>query len=119
MNRFKFLFAGLLGLGAKAMAQSIKDAQPTSGKLTYTTGQTLWCAALDGRERPCVIPEGEESCPLGHAQKPTRILVSVESVIEMPMKPTGTFSTADAALALEEHICSICGLIYVPPTKKP
>jgi len=47
MTRFKFLFAGLLGLGAKAVAQN---------------------ASLSVSVEPC--KPGDEMCPLGHAQKP-------------------------------------------------
>lgn len=47
-------------------------------------------------------PPGEERCPLGHCQKP-RVFQAQDArnVIE----------------ALEQHVCSVCGTVYVLITK--
>ena len=116
MTRFKFLFAGLLGLGVKVMAQ-----QTTTVKLenVLTSGQWPNCKSLQAQfgyengKYICVNDadpaKGEEYCPLGHAQKPELHQLSEWLFGEaIALSPQPVFL----------HICTVCRMVYSPKQKE-
>lgn len=60
---------------------------------------------------PCACGTDEERCPMGHCQKPKRINGTTSSLTIYAADDPG------AALGqVELHVCSVCGIVYVPIT---
>lgn len=58
------------------------------------------------------LPPGEERCPLGHGQRPEMILAQI--VYPCPSNAT----CFPMQVSRKQHICSICGIVYVKPEEK-
>jgi hypothetical protein len=104
MDRRKFTFGTLIGLvGIKAIAQ---EPVTNNGPLTFVLEPSS-CSGLDFKKTKCAPGEGEEYCPIGHVQKPE----------DGPnYKQIGM--AGDIPLFANLHICSICGIVYVPKETK-
>ena len=67
------------------------------------------CLGDDGYGRPC--KEGEESCPLGHTNKPV-----MRSLLIRQIGESGKSGIHLDDLMLEKEtsaVCSVCGIVYV------
>jgi hypothetical protein len=109
MDRRKFTFGTILGLaGIKVLAQDKTVLQETTSRpINIVEAPTISCMAIDGTEQPCTPKKGEEYCPLGHAQKPE----------DGPnYKQIGM--AGDIPIFANLHICSMCGIVYVPKETK-
>jgi hypothetical protein len=118
MNRRGFVgvLAGLLGaLGLRG--QGIDDSPlEGSGHCIGSDGHKKVLMPCPGEKLP--LKEGEEYCPLGHSQKPGTMAVFYTSGEYL-----GVFWPTNASVNTAERVfprvCSVCGVVYVPPEKKP
>ena len=90
------LFA-MLGMGQQGAYTKNDDYGRTLSCTKVLDGDTLkeFCAEME-------CGPGEERCPLGHCQKPSKAGLA---------KPIST----DEQWFIDAHICSTCGIVYVPP----
>jgi hypothetical protein len=128
MNRRGFV--GLIATLAGAMG--LRGQQTTSGQLPYSfkrasnPGECVTGFNAETGEyttAPCPgaltpLKEGEEYCPGWgrHAQKPLHLDGTSSS---MYMRATEEYSEARFISYVVPHICSVCGIVYVPVEKKP
>jgi hypothetical protein len=71
------------------------------------------CERIPCELHPC--KEGEERCPLGHCQKPTVLYLGEYTNRVTPQPNEFLMYTSKIA---EQHICTKCGIVYVPKEYK-
>lgn len=109
MKRIDFLsgFWALLGIGQ--LSKGVTGIGVGNVGITPGGG----CPGPDGHGHPCEsLKEGEERCPLGHAQKPNATLWAVpvdkndyNHQLQMLMEYVGPW--------IVPKVCSVCGIVYV------
>lgn len=112
MTRSAFLLKLLAVVG---IGQSAQPPCHPKGVITNVFESTPECPSSKPE-----CGEGESRCPMGHCQKPR--VVNLQATIKAPcmrynfdgtLVDDGTPCTV-ASGNFEQHVCSVCGVCYVP-----
>jgi hypothetical protein len=108
MDRRHFTFGALLGLiGVKVAGQEPSKDRIGFGQITTESQVQGSTHAPLGRTLG-ELGEGEEFCPLEHAQTPGTITITGDLKINMPVRLGD-----NPPWPTPPRVCSICGMVYV------